>query len=117
MLKYYVLIALFQTFLMNIPGYTVNPTTTNELWTLVSKALKKNHERKIAVKTQVESVKVPKINKRKEAWVAMLKNITMENTDSTLTSNLEKISQAVKFPRYLNKLTQQKFLVIKSCIL
>jgi len=93
-----------------MPDYTVNPTITDQLWNMVSKALKTSQERKKGV-TSVGLIKVPKILNRKEAWAALLKNIIMENTDSELTSNLEKICHAEKFPKDLNELTQQKFMV------
>lgn len=92
---------------MNMPGYTVNPTITDQLWNMVSTALKKNQEKKNGGK----SIKVPKIFSRKEAWAALLKNIIVENTDSELTSNLERICHAEKFPRHPNKLNKEQFMV------
>ncbi len=97
---------------MNMPGYTVNPTITDQLWIMVSKALKKSQERKKGGKSIQSAIKVPKIFSRKEAWAALLKNIIVENnTESELTSNLERICHAEKFPKYPNKLNQQKFMV------
>ncbi len=95
---------------MNMPGYTVNPTITDQLWNMVSTALKKGQEKKNSGKS-IQSIKVPKIFSRKEAWAALLKNIIVENTDSELTSNLERICNAEKFPRHPNKLNQEKFMV------
>ncbi|EFX76922.1 cell growth-regulating nucleolar protein [Daphnia pulex] len=104
-----------RTFLMNMPGYTVNPTITDQLWNMVSTALKKNQEKKNGGKS-IQSIKIPKILSRKEAWTALLKNIIMENTDSELKSNLERICHAEKFPRHPNKLNQEKFMNFLNCL-
>lgn len=100
----------FMTFLMNIPAYKVDPTITDSIWNLIRKCLHENQTKR-AKSLISEKVKTgSKEQERKQTWMSIWQNLIVNNKDRNLIKSLQTICQAEKIPRYLNKLSQKKFM-------
>lgn len=96
---------------MNIPAYKVDPTLTDSIWNLIRKCLHENQTKR-AKSLISEKVKTgSKEQERKQTWMSIWQNVIVNNKDGNLIKSLQIICQAEKIPRYLNKLSQKKFMV------
>lgn len=49
--------------------------------------------------------------KKRQAWVAMVRNLIDKNTNEELTSALNRMCEAEEIPLHWNKINQPKFMV------